>query len=299
MPIFMDRHDLTGLSAEDLAQAHKMDLQIQDEFGVKFMTYWFDEDRATGFCLIDAPDIETAKAVHAASHGNVAEEVIAVDMSAVQAFLGRITTTEHHTYDDVGGEGSAFRAVMFTDIVGSTEMTARLGDERSVEMVRAHDSIVRRALKQSDGREVKHTGDGLMASFDKTEQAIKCSQSIHKKLDEFNKSSSEKLELRIGLDAGEPVSDNNDLFGSTVQMAARLCAIAERNSIYVSDAVRAFAPAGVEVIARGTRELKGFSKPVPVFEVEWGRQIPILSPANGRGGFVGFLNRMLGRKPSG
>ena len=294
MPIFMDRHDLTGLSAEDLAQAHKMDLEIQDEFGVKFMTYWFDEDRATGFCLIDAPDAETAKAVHAASHGNVPEDVIAVDMSAVQAFLGRITTAEQHSDDDVGGEGSAFRAVMFTDIVGSTEMTARLGDERSVEMVRAHDSIVRRALQKSNGREVKHTGDGLMASFDETKQSIECAQSIQTKLREFNQSSSEKLELRIGLDAGEPVSDNNDLFGSTVQMAARLCAIAERNSIYVTDAVRAFAPKSIEVIERGTRELKGFSEPVPVFEVAWGRQNPVRNSNDRRAGFAGLLNRIFG-----
>ncbi len=298
MPIFMDRHDLTGFSAEDLAQAHKMDLEIQDEFGVKFMTYWFDEDRNAGFCLIDAPDAETAKRVHEASHGNVPEDIIAVDMSAVEAFLGRITTAAHPEQEDAGGRGSAFRAVMFTDIVESTAMTARLGDEKSVEMVRAHDSIVRRALKNADGREIKHTGDGLMASFDETAQSIECAQSIQSRLESFNNSSSEKLELRIGLDAGEPVSDNRDLFGSTVQMAARLCAIAERNSIYVTDAVRAFAPNGVEIIERGTRELKGFSEPVPVFEVAWGQQMKLRESGKSGGGFARFLNRLLGRSSS-
>ncbi len=257
------------------------------------MTYWFDEDRSTGFCLIDAPDAETAKAVHAASHGNVAEDVIAVDMSAVEAFLGRITTAAHPDHDEVGGQGSAFRAVMFTDIVGSTEMTARLGDEKSVEMVRAHDSIVRRALKNSDGREIKHTGDGLMASFDETAQSIECARSIQTKLETFNQTSPEKLELRIGLDAGEPVSDNNDLFGSTVQMAARLCAIAERNSIYVTNAVRAFAPRGVEIVARGTKDLKGFSEPVPVYEVAWGKQAHDVGTRDGR--FTKLLRLIWGR----
>ena len=294
MPIFMDRHDLSGMSAEDLARAHQMDLEIQDEFGVKFMTYWFDEDREAGFCLIDAPDAETAKAVHAASHGNVAEDVIAVDMSAVQAFLGRIATEDTQKDEHAGGQGSPFRAVMFTDIVESTAMTARLGDEMSVEMVRAHDSIVRRALKNSDGREVKHTGDGLMASFDQTSHSIKCAQSIQESLEAFNDSSQEKLELRIGLDAGEPVTDNNDLFGSTVQMAARLCAIAERNTIYVTDAVRAFAPSGVDVIARGTRELKGFSEPVPVYEVAWGSENQRNATAESRGPFARFLGRIFG-----
>lgn len=293
MPIFMDRHDLAGMSAEDLAQAHKMDLEIQDQFGVKFMTYWFDDDRKTGFCLIDAPDAETAKRVHAASHGNVPEDVIAVDISAVEAFLGRITTAAHPSNDDVGGQGSAFRAVMFTDIVGSTEMTARLGDEQSVEMVRAHDSIVRRSLKKLNGREIKHTGDGLMASFDETAQSIECARSIQKDFETFNKSSPEKLGLRIGLDAGEPVSDNSDLFGSTVQMAARLCAIAERDSIYVTNAVRAFAPREVQVIERGSRDLKGFSQPIPVFEVVWSQHEK--TPGNRNGGIKRFLFQFLGR----
>lgn len=293
MPIFMDRHDLAGMSAEDLAQAHKMDLEIQDQFGVKFMTYWFDDDRKTGFCLIDAPDAETAKRVHAASHGNVPEDVIAVDISAVEAFLGRITTAAHPSNDDVGGQGSAFRAVMFTDIVGSTEMTARLGDEQSVEMVRAHDSIVRRSLKKLNGREIKHTGDGLMASFDETAQSIQCARSIQKDFETFNKSSPEKLGLRIGLDAGEPVSDNSDLFGSTVQMAARLCAIAERDSIYVTNAVRAFAPGEVQVIERGSRDLKGFSQPIPVFEVVWSQHET--TPGNRNGGIKRFLFQFLGR----
>lgn len=293
MPIFMDRHDLAGMSAEDLAQAHKMDLEIQDQFGVKFMTYWFDDDRKTGFCLIDAPDAETAKRVHAASHGNVPEDVIAVDISAVEAFLGRITTAAHPSNDGVGGQGSAFRAVMFTDIVGSTEMTARLGDEQSVEMVRAHDSIVRRSLKKLNGREIKHTGDGLMASFDETAQSIECARSIQKDFETFNKSSPEKLGLRIGLDAGEPVSDNSDLFGSTVQMAARLCAIAERDSIYVTNAVRAFAPGEVQVIERGSRDLKGFSQPIPVFEVVWSQHET--TPGNRNGGIKRFLFQFLGR----
>ena len=75
MPIFMDRHDLTGMSAEDLAQAHQMDLEIQDEFGVKFMTYWFDEVRKTAFCLVQAPNKQALQDMHNEAHGAVAERV--------------------------------------------------------------------------------------------------------------------------------------------------------------------------------------------------------------------------------
>ena len=74
MPIFLDRHDLTGLSAADIAEAHRKDLEVQERYGVRFLTYWFDAARGTGFCLIDAPDIKTAMRVHDEAHGDVAKD---------------------------------------------------------------------------------------------------------------------------------------------------------------------------------------------------------------------------------
>ena len=91
MPIFMDRHDLKGTTHADIAEAHRKDLEIQDKYGVRFLTYWFDQDRGTTFCLVDAPDKETAQTVHRQAHGFVAEEIVEVSLSAVEAFLGRIT----------------------------------------------------------------------------------------------------------------------------------------------------------------------------------------------------------------
>src|SRR5688500_18318616 len=91
MPIFLDRHDLKGLTAVDIAAAHQKDLELQERYGVRFLTYWFDQTRGTAFCLIDAPDIETAMRVHDEAHGEVAKDVIEVDLSAVEAFLGRVS----------------------------------------------------------------------------------------------------------------------------------------------------------------------------------------------------------------
>src|SRR3712207_717113 len=91
MPIFLDRHDLRGLSAADIAEAHRKDLEVQTRYGVRFLTYWFDADRGTAFCLIDAPDAATAMRVHDEAHGDVAKDIIEVDLSAVEAFLGRIS----------------------------------------------------------------------------------------------------------------------------------------------------------------------------------------------------------------
>jgi class 3 adenylate cyclase len=147
-------------------------------------------------------------------------------------------------------------------------MTARLGDTRSVEMVRAHDAMVRRALKDRRGREVKHTGDGIMASFDDANAAVECARAIQQAFDAFNLASKEKLRVRIGLDVGEPVADSNDLFGTTVQTAARLCQAAEPDSVLVSGAVRDHLSAAFDLTELGPRSLKGFARPIAVYEVQ-------------------------------
>lgn len=268
MPIFLDRHNLRGLTAADIAEAHRKDLEVQDRYGVRFLTYWFDEARGTGFCLIDAPNIQAAMRVHDEAHGDVAKDVIEVDISAVEAFLGRVSDPAPHgnPHEMIG---PALRIIMFTDIVDSTGMTARLGDLRAVEMTRAHDSLVRRALNDKRGREVKHTGDGIMASFDEVGAAVDCARNIQQAFDAFNLASKEKLRVRIGLDAGEPIADSNDLFGSTVQTAARLCQAAEPDTIVVSGAVSDLILNRFSLVSLGPKTLKGFVHPIPAFEVNW------------------------------
>jgi class 3 adenylate cyclase len=267
MPIYMDRHELAGTTAEEVAQAHLKDLAIQDRYGVKFLTYWFDEARGTTFCLVQSPDKETANRVHREAHGDVAYTMVEVELSAVEAFLGRVTDPEPPAPDRPAAMDPGFRAVMFTDIVGSTEMTARLGDRRSVEIVRAHDALVRRALAGHGGREVKHTGDGIMASFADTTAAVACARAILRSFAGFNRSSSEPIRVRIGLHAGEPVEDSNDLFGATVQMAARLCQAAEPDTIVTSSEVRTACADDTGWIALGESRLKGFPAPVPLLRV--------------------------------
>lgn len=269
MPIFLDRHDMTGLTAADIAEAHRKDLEMQDRYGVRFLTYWFDQTRATAFCLIDAPDAKTAMRVHDEAHGDVAKHVIEVDLAAVEAFLGRVSDPPPTAVSENSTVDPALRAVMFTDIVDSTPMTARLGDARAVEMIRAHDAVVRRALGDKSGREVKHTGDGIMASFDDTIAAVGCARAIQQGFEAFNLASKEKLRVRIGIDVGEPVSDSNDLFGTTVQMAARLCQAAEPEAILVSAAVRDIVRYEFNAVELTPRILKGFAQPVALYALEW------------------------------
>src|SRR5262249_46925799 len=155
---------------------------------------------------------------------------IPVDLSAIEAFLGRIADPPSESLAGPIQE-TGFRAIMFTDIVDSTGLTARLGDMRGLEMIRAHDSLARRALEKHSGREIKRTGDGIMASFQSVASAIRCGCSIQHAFDDFNRKSEEELKVRIGIHAGEPVEDDNDLFGVTVHLAARVCKAAAPDSV--------------------------------------------------------------------
>ena len=146
MPIFMDRHDIRGTTAESVAEAHRRGLEIQDKYGVKYMTYWYDEARGTGFCLVEAPDAATATHCHREAHGQIPSDIIPVDLAAVEAFLGRIGDPGLAAGDTEPVMDFGLRGVLVTDIVGSTEMTLRLGDMAALELVRVHDDLVRRGL---------------------------------------------------------------------------------------------------------------------------------------------------------
>jgi class 3 adenylate cyclase len=269
MPIFMDRHDVWETTAADVAEAHRKDLEVQDRYGVRFLTYWFDQSRGTIFCLVDAPDKELAQRVHREAHGHVAGEIVEVSLAAVEAFLGRIRDPAPPPGQATSSLDAGHRAILFTDIVGSTEMTARLGDRLATELVRAHDSIVRRCLAACAGREVKHTGDGIMAAFPDSARAVDCAIRIQREFRHYNQEAQEPIHVRIGLDSGEPIADSNDLFGATVQLAARLCAEAAADQILVSETVCREHGDGALFKAAEQRQLKGFAAPVNLAECMW------------------------------
>ena len=267
MPLFMDRHDLAGATAEDLAMAHVRDAEVQERFAVRYVSYWFDYERQAAFCLVDSPSSEAAEAVHRESHGLLANEIIEVKPEQVRAFLGRVREAPlGEPYVE-----TAFRSILFTDIEGSTAFTQRLGDSKAMQVLRRHDDIVREALREAEGNEVKHTGDGIMASFTSTSRAVGCAIAIQRQLaDDNSKQNEEALSVRIGLSAGEPVTDGGDLFGAVVQLAARLCAHAEPGGILTSTAVRDLSMGkGFVFIDQGEVALRGFEEPVRPYAVQW------------------------------
>ena len=230
--------------------------------------YWVNEKAGKVFCLAHAPNAEAAECVHREAHGMMAEKIIEVQPELAEGFLGGVETNRGRSSHFSGGgtdvRDPGIRTVLFTDVVNSTTLTQSLGDKAALAIVGVHDTIVRDALSALGGREVKHTGDGIMASFVSAASAVRCAIQIQRELDKHAQTNSEHpLKVRVGAAAGEPVEKNNDLFGSTVQLAARLCAHAQPEQILVSTAIAELCIGkGLSFEDIGEVTLKGFASPV-------------------------------------
>ena len=170
----------------------------------------------------------------------------------------------------------AFRTVLFTDVVAHTEMMQRLGDERGREVLREHERITREVLKAHGGTEVKTMGDGFMASFASVTKAVECAIALQRGFEEWNAGVGASfpgrtpLNVRVGLNAGEPIEEEGDLFGATVILASRIAAQAEGGEVLASVAVRELcAGKGFLFADRGESVLRGFEDPVRMFEIRW------------------------------
>ncbi|MGB6836175.1 MAG: adenylate/guanylate cyclase domain-containing protein, partial [Dehalococcoidia bacterium] len=164
----------------------------------------------------------------------------------------------------------AFRTILFTDVEGSTALTQRVGDTRARDVLRTHERIVRDALRAHGGSEVKTMGDGIMASFPSATWALECAIAMQRAFAEHNESAEEAIRVRVGLNAGEPIAEEDDLFGTAVIVAARIAAKAEGGEVLASDVVRQLvAGKGFLFSDRGDAVLRGFEDPVRLYEVRW------------------------------
>jgi class 3 adenylate cyclase len=267
MPYFMDIHTVPGATAEDVRQAHEADLEMQDKHGVCCLKYWMNEDAGKVFCLFEGPSAEAAMAVHGEAHGLLPEKIIEIDPDMVDGFLGKGPVDAAGAVRLPGkgsGRDSAVRSIMFTDMVDSTAVTQTLGDDAAMEIVNAHDEIVRSALTEFDGHMVKHLGDGIMASFVSAVGAVRCACRIQGEIARYREDRPElPLAVKIGAAAGEPIEQGNDLFGSTVQLASRLCSEASGGQIVVSTGLAELCRGkGLQFDDLGSLALKGFAEPV-------------------------------------
>jgi len=276
MPTYIDIHEIPGgVTADDVAKAHAHDVKVEGKYGVHYHKYWVNEKAGKIFCLCEAPSAEAAMQVHREAHGMVAEKIIQVEADVADLFLGSSEANKAGAVVMPGSGADAhdpgIRTVLCTDIVESTSLTQKLGDEVAMELLHIHDAVVREALKALNGREVKHTGDGIMASFISAAAAVRCAAQIQRELAQrAREQNNHPIKVRIGGAAGEPVERNSDIFGSTVQLAARLCSHAQPEQIVVSSVVADLCIGkGLTFHPLGEVSLKGFDQPVHAHAVEW------------------------------
>ena len=167
--------------------------------------------------------------------------------------------------------GAGLLTILFTDIVGSTALTQRLGDAGAQDVLREHNAIVRDRLREHGGTELKTTGDGFMASFPSATRALDCAVAIQQAFASYNaERGTDAIRVRIGLNAGEPVAEDQDLFGTAVQAAARIAARARPGQILVADVVRQLAAGkAFRFVRLGHFQLKGFHERFRLFELAW------------------------------
>jgi class 3 adenylate cyclase len=266
--MYIDRHDVPGVSPADVADAHVRDVGVQDQYGVRFHTYWFDPDNGSVFCLAEGPTKQAVQDVHQEAHGLMASSVLELDaMAPLNSFFGSLPVHPVGT----AYTAQAMRAILFTDVCGSVAQTHALGDDGHMRLLREHNEIVRSELIPYDGREVKHTGDGIMAAFTSIVGAVAYAVAVQRRIHARNENADTPFELSIGISAGEPVTDDHDdLFGAAVQLAARLCAAAAPGDIAVSLGVRELCVGkAFHFDDLGTFSLKGLPEPTPAYGVCW------------------------------
>ena len=244
MPIYMDRHIVPGITLADAAEAHQADVAIQDEYDCKAVTYWLDEERGCAFCLIKAPNMQAVRDLHDNSHGLIPHEIMEVEEDVVMAFLGRIHDPEPEKTDD--GEATAifcepgYRAIMTARLNEAALIQSGYKKRERAALFKAYNTIIDEALSLYGGREVRHTGDGFIASFDSISKSVTSASDIHQ---EIKKLSSQRggtaINVAIGISAGDPVTGADELFGEAVQLAERLCYLsAYKEKIMITPAVR-------------------------------------------------------------
>jgi AraC-like DNA-binding protein len=244
MPIFMDRHEVPGVTGADVATAHQKDLEVQARYECRALTYWFDEARSVAFCLVEAPDAGAVTRMHREAHGLVPNRIIQVQADLVETFLGRIgdpAATE--ATGEVGTPvlvDSAFRTVLAVELKDVAILAVRDGVAATQELLRAQDAIISDAIQQHKCGKGAKSDDVYLVTSPTASNAVACARQIQSALGPRTvgdgRTSESTLSVGIGLSAGHPVDDRTDLFGDAIQLAKRMCRLARDNRILVASA---------------------------------------------------------------
>jgi AraC-like DNA-binding protein len=238
MPIYMDRHDVSEtVTAENLAKLHQEDVKIQNQFGCRALTYWFDDKRKTAFCLIEAPDKNAIRKMHDKAHGQVPHRIIEVESSIVESFLGRIEDPEKAQNTELNIiNDPAFRTIMVISL--SRFPLIKNDSQQFKNTLKNFNKVIGKILTAYEGKSVKQTDFYYLVSFKSVTNAARAASDIQVRSKELSKHGmKEKFILKIGLSAGVPVTKKHLLFEDTIKLAERMCQIV-KGEIIVSAEVK-------------------------------------------------------------
>ena len=252
MPIFMDRHDVSeAVTAEIVAQLHLEDIKIQHKYDCRGLTYWFDDARKTAFCLIESPDKNAIIQMHDHAHGNVPHQIIEVDKTIVESFLGRIEDPKkaQDTKLNIINE-PAFRTIMMVSIENHSFKNS---DPFSIisDVQHIYDQI-NEILKSFNGNKVQQNEEGCLISFRTVTEAVLCALKIHKIYRILRTQYQINFtELSIGLHAGIPVTDKKSIFEDTIKLAQRMCFISAAELVISTEVQQLFDSENVGEVLSG------------------------------------------------
>jgi AraC-like DNA-binding protein len=235
MPIYLDLHEMPdGVTAEHVAEMHQADLKIEHKFNCRGLTYWCDEKRQTAFCLIEAPNKQALKDLHAKAHGDVPLKIIEVDGTIVESFLGRIEDPEKSQNTELNIiNDPAFRVLM---VIETSNYLDRLeANQFSIFTQKFHNSVTKR-LQKFNGSVVKKNNHNYLVSFKTVTDAVLCAQKIQYQFKyvtpKFDPSS---RKLNIGISSGIPVTDKENIFEDAITLATRMCDIIKEPFVITSE----------------------------------------------------------------
>lgn len=231
----MDRHDVSeDVTAEIVAQIHQEDLKIEKKFDCRGMTYWFDAERKTAFCLIEAPNKQAIQNMHNHAHGEVAHSIIEVDPAIVESFLGRIEDPKKSQNIELNIiNDPAFRVLM---VIETSNYLNRIeGNQYSIFTQKFHNSVSKK-LKQFKGSIVKKDNNNYLISFKSVTNAVLCALKIQFQFKYVTpKFDSSNRKIKIALSSGIPVTTKDSFFEEAITLATRMCEVVNDTFIITSE----------------------------------------------------------------
>ena len=239
MPIYMDLHHVPGITAQGVAEAHVQDLLIQDKYSCKCMTYWIDEMKESAFCLIEAPDEQAVRDLHNDAHGLMPHQIIVVDKSIVESFLGRIYDPE--TPDIPEGELKVFNDPGFRVLVlikrrDAVYLCKEGGKDFCNVILTKFQQVLDQERKNYKGERAEYKGNvDHIISFRSTTDAVNFTHSI---LEQFTNSEKESLNIKFSINAGLPVTNSKFIFGDTIELGVQLLMLQKDEPVIIATSVR-------------------------------------------------------------